>query len=126
MSKHKKAKELIPLTARQCKVDTEVVNDVVDHFYSTFRKKLESCEDHRVSLPVLGTFRIRRMALKKSIEKLKLLIQKSKPENFKGVLVDKRYKEMLEKQESLLQDLKNTEHEKTEFKKNMGASISNS
>ena len=120
MSKQKKAKELIPKTAKDCNVSEELVGDVVDFYYTELRKKMEALEDVSVGVPALGTFIVSKPKLKKSIKKITEMLSSDRPESFKLL---KRYNlstEIRDKQQRLFNKLEKEQDERDRRKKNMG------
>lgn len=119
MSKAKRAKTLIPKTASQCKLDEELVEDVIDFYYNRLRKKLESLEEHRIGVPVLGTFIARKSKLQRSVEYLTKLLTENKPEDFKKI---ERYNldiKLRDKQQALLDKIESDEQFIKQHKENL-------
>jgi len=120
MLKGKRAKKLIPKTAKQCSVSEELATDVVNFYYTKLRKKMEALQDHRIGVPVLGTFSISKPKLKNSIKKLTyLLIEGNTQVNFDKIRKYKLSKSQLELQQSLLEIIEKDEHERNQRKKDL-------
>jgi nucleoid DNA-binding protein len=118
MSKPIRAKSLIEKTASECKMETELVGDVVDFFYGTLRKKLESLEEPRVSIPVLGTFIARRKTIQDSVNHLTKILTEKKPENFKKIKKYNLDSTLRDKQQVLLDKIDSNDEFKKHGKKN--------
>ena len=117
MSKQRKAKTLIPKTAKDCKVSEELVGDVVNFYYTELRKKMEALEDVSIGVPSLGTFSISKPKIVKSIAKITEMLSSDRPESFKLL---KRYNlstEIRDKQQSLLDKLELEKNERDQRKK---------
>lgn len=125
MSKPTKAKSLIPKTAEKCKMETEVVGDVVDFFYGTLRKKLESLEEPLISIPILGTFKTRKKRLEDSIMHLTRILTEKKPENFKKIKKYNLDSALRDKQQALLDKMKSNDEFKKQRKADLQESIAN-
>ena len=126
MPKPKRAKELIPKTAMQCKVEGELVGDVVNHYYTNLRKKLESLEDPIVGVPVLGTFKARRSKLDKSVKFLTDLLSGKRPESFDKIEKYNLDIKLRDKQQSLIDKIDEIENEKLQRKNDLGKQERNS
>jgi len=121
MSKTKRAKELIPKTAKDCNVSEELVGDVVNFYYTELRKKMEALEDVSISVPALGTFIVSKPKLRKSIDKITEMLSSDKPESFKLL---KRYNlstEIRDKQQLLFDKLETEKNERDQRKKNISS-----
>jgi len=125
MLKSKRAKELIPKTAKQCDVSEELATDVVNFYYMKLRKKMEALEDYRIGVPILGTFAVSKPKLKKSIARLTTIQEVKTQVNFDKI---KRYKlseGQLELQQTLLDKIEKDEQERKQLKDNLEKSSSN-
>ena len=105
MPKSKKAKELIPKTAKECNVSDELATDVVNFYYTKLRKKMESLEEHRIGVPILGTFSISKVKLKKSIGHLTNILKDDTQVNFSKIRKYKISKSQLDMQQALLSSI---------------------
>ena len=126
MSKQRRAKKLIPKTAKDCNVSEELVGDVVDFYYTELRKKMEALEDVSIGVPALGTFTVSKPKLKKSIEKITEMLSSDRPESFKLL---KRYNlstEIRDKQQSLLDKLETERNERDRRKEDLEKQKGNS
>ncbi len=89
-----KAKDLIPLVAKDLNISEELVKDVVDYFYKKVSNSLINMEDPNVFIKNLGTFK----AIYKEITKLYNL-QKDhmnaldNPESFQQMIIKKDIEE---------------------------------
>jgi len=122
MAKPRKAKELIPKTAADCKVSEELASDVVDFFYSELSVKLESMEDPIIKVPILGSMRLHGFKLGKSVERLERNLNDKDAENFKSMKRRQRFKDRLAQQIEALKKLKDIEDERDRRKKDLGKS----
>lgn len=93
-----KAKTLIKKTAEELGVSEILVQDVVDFYYSTVRKKIESLEYPTIYLHHIGTLRLSRRKLQRSIDHLKKLLESNNQEDFKKVIKYNLTTEMLDQQ----------------------------
>ena len=92
-----KSKDLIKKTAEQLNLPEEMVSDVVDFYYSVVIKKIENLDSPTIFLHGLGTLRLSRRKLKKSIDDIKILLESSSQEDFKKVVKYNLSKAMLDK-----------------------------
>lgn len=120
MLKSKKAKSLLPKTAKECKVSEEFATDVVDFYYTRLRKKIESLQEFRIGVPILGTFTVSKNKIKKSVDKLTKILTDGSPESFERIKKYKLTEEMRDMQQLLLNKIEKDEQEKKCRKKDMG------
>tara|TARA_R110000772_G_scaffold265784_1_gene387510 strand:+ start:3471 stop:3866 length:396 start_codon:yes stop_codon:yes gene_type:complete len=120
MLKSKKAKSLLPKTAKECKVSEELATDVVDFYYTKLRKKIESLQDFRIGVPILGTFTVSKHKIKRSVDKLTKILTDGSPESFERIKKYKLTEEMRDMQQLLLNKIEKDEQEKDCRKKDMG------
>lgn len=119
MLRSKKAKSLIPKTAKDCNASEELVGDVVDFYYTELRKKMENLEDTSIGVPSLGTFRVSRPKLAKSVQSITNLLSDSTPETFKLVKRFQLTTELRDKQQKLLDKLQKDKDERDQRKKDL-------
>lgn len=81
-----KAKALIPEAAKEAGVSEILVQDVVDFYYSTVRKKIESLQYPTLFLHSLGTLRLSRKKLHYRITSLEKDLVSNEQESFKKVI----------------------------------------
>ena len=81
-----KGKDLIKKTAEQLNLPEEMVKDVVEFYYSIVTRKIENLEDTTIFLHGLGTLRLSRKKLQKSIEGMQKLLESNSQEDFKKVI----------------------------------------
>lgn len=117
MSKVTKSKSLIPKTAKDCKVSEELAEDVIDFYYSSLRKEMESLQVHRIRVPILGTFVVSRPKLIRSIERLTKILSEGKPEDFDKIQQYNLTGELKKRQEELLNKI-NTDYDEREQRRN--------
>jgi len=125
MLKSKKAKELLPKTAEQCKVSEELATDVVSFYYTKLRKQLESLEESRIGVPVLGTFVVSKTKLKRSVDKLTGILSDDSPESFKKIKKYKLTEGMRDMQQSLLDKIESDEQKREQLKRDLEESEGN-
>jgi hypothetical protein len=99
-----KAKSLIDKTAKDLGESPLLVQDVVDFYYSTVKKKMESLDYPTLFLHNLGTLRLSRVKLKNGIKGLKILLSSNDQEDFKKVVKYNFSRELLEKKEKALEN----------------------
>jgi hypothetical protein len=119
MSKVKKSKILIPKTAKNCNVSEELVEDIINFYYSELRKEMESLNSYRIRVPVLGTFIITESKLSKSVKRLTDYINRGKPDNFSEIEKYNSNIETKNKQEKLLTTLKTDKYEREQKRKSL-------
>jgi len=98
-----KSKELIKKTAEQLNLPSEMVEDVVNFYYSIVIKKIESLKEPTIFLHGLGTLRISRKKLELSIKKLENLLDSNSQEDFKKVVKYNYSKGMLKERKTSLE-----------------------
>ncbi len=81
-----KGKDLIKKTSVDLDLSEELVNDVVNFYYSTVAKKLESLEYPTLYLHGLGTLKLRMKKLKRDIKGLQKLLNSPHGEDFRKVI----------------------------------------
>jgi hypothetical protein len=120
MPRPKKAKLLIPKTAKDCNLDEELVEDVVDFFYLQLRKKIELIEVPYISIPILGRIYVNKRKLEISIVNLGELLQDERiNSDFRNM---KRYQKYLIRREQhikVLQKLIESENEREQLRKDL-------
>jgi nucleoid DNA-binding protein len=63
-----KRKELIEKTSSELELPSELVEDIVSHYYSTLRKEMSYGNHHSICVPNLGMFVIKRKSLPMKIK----------------------------------------------------------
>lgn len=81
-----KAKTLIKETAKDAGVSEILVQDIVDFYYSTVRKKIESLQYPTLFLHSLGTLRLSRRKLQYRITSLRKDLTSNDQESFRKVV----------------------------------------
>lgn len=81
-----KGSSLVKKTADDLNLSEEKVKDIVDFYYTTVAKKLESLEYPTLYLHGLGTLRLSMRKLKRDIQGLKRLLNSSQGEDFRKVI----------------------------------------
>ena len=125
MLKSKRAKELLPKTAKECEVSEELATDVVSFYYTKLRKQMESLDEPRIGVPILGTFVVSKPKLKRSVDKLTRILSDDSPESFKKIKKYKLTEGMRDMQQSLLSKIEDDEQERRQIKRDLEESESN-
>ena len=120
MAKPKKAKNLIPKTAKECNLSEEKTSDIVNFFYLELAEKIEDMDDPIIRIPVLGTMRLSKVKLNKSVSKLHAYLTDSTKGTFKSMKRYTRNKERYEHQKEALRIIKEHDNEITKRKENLG------
>ncbi len=81
-----KSKELIKKTADELNLSEELINDVVDFYYSVVKNKIETLSSPTIFLHGLGTLRISRRKLQNDIANLTKILNSNSQEDFKKVI----------------------------------------
>ena len=119
MLKSKKAKSLVPKTAKDCNVSEELAMDVVNFYYTKLRKKMEALEDPYIGVPSLGIFKISKRKLQHSINKLTAIIKSDTQESFKMIKRFKISESLRDKQIVLLDKIEADEKERRKRKQDL-------
>lgn len=90
-----RANKLIPETAKELGLSEELVKDVVDFYYETLKKRIESLEHPTILVHNFGIFKISRKKLKFKLEFLRNLLKSKEADDFKK-LVKYNYNKELE------------------------------
>lgn len=120
MLKSKRAKSLIPKSAKDCDVSEELTTDVVNFYYTRLRKEMESLKSDRIGVPILGTFIVSKPKLKKSLEKLTTILTDGTPESFQKIKKYKLTEGMRDIQQDLMDKIIKDEQEREYLKANVG------
>jgi len=81
-----KAKSLIHKTAVDLNLSQEMVQDVVDFYWETVIKKMESLKNPSLFLHSLGTIKISRVKLRRDIAGLEKILSGGDHESFKKII----------------------------------------
>jgi len=122
MAKPKKAKLLVPKTAKQCNVSEELTSDVVDFFYSKLRGKLEAMKDPIIKVPILGNMVMNKGKIVSSIQTLTGKVEAEDAKNFKSAKKYQSYKTKLDQQIIALANINKLENDRSKRKKDLGKS----
>jgi len=88
--KPRKAKELIPQTARELDISEDLVNDVVSFYWREVRSSLSSLKHSRVHITNLGDFLIKTWKLDETIQRIQTFEEANK---LKGMqLINARFR----------------------------------
>jgi len=109
-----KSKKLISQTAKELGVSEILVQDVVDFYYTTVRKKMESLNYPTLYLHHIGTLRLSRKKLQNSIDGLSRLLNSNEQDDFKKVVKYNLTREMLEQQLQAMENCNNHYNELNE------------
>lgn len=120
MLKSKRAKSLIPKSAKDCDVSEELTTDVVNFYYTRLRKEMESLKSDRIGVPILGTFVISKPKLKRSLKKLTTILTDGTPESFQKIKKYKLTEGMRDIQQDLMDKIIKDEQEREYLKANVG------
>jgi hypothetical protein len=120
MSKATRAKSLIPKTAEELGKDPILVQDVVDFYYTNLRKMMHSFDYHRINVPFLGTFEIRKSRLEKLIRISDWVIKNEPADNFQKIKKHKQFEERIELGEKLLIKINEDEQKRAERYMDLG------
>ena len=71
-----KRKNIIQLTSDELNISTDIVDDVVSHYYLTLQKKLSIADHPYISVPRLGTFVVKKKSLVDMITKHQNFVNK--------------------------------------------------
>lgn len=113
-----RAKTLVNKTAEDLNVSPELVNDIVDFYYSELRSKMESLNHSRIRVSELGVFYMSEKKLETSINTLIHIIETAEPTTFKQIGVVNTKQNLLEQQQEALERVIK-EREEYELKKDL-------
>lgn len=71
-----KRKNIIQLTSDELNISTDIIDDVVSHYYLTLQKKLSIADHPYISVPRLGTFVVKKKSLVDMITKHQNFVNK--------------------------------------------------
>lgn len=120
-----KANKLVPKTAAKLNKSEDLVQDVVNFYYTAVRKCLESLEEPYIRIPSLGTFNVSKRKLGQSIEKLESMLEAKDKETFEKIKKYNITKEMCEKQKRLYNKITELTNERDQRKKDLEAQSGN-
>ena len=120
MSKANKAKKLIPKTAKDCEISEEMTEDIINFYYSELRKKMESLDHNSIGIPVLGTFKVSKPKITKSVKKLTEILSLDKPESFDKIRRFNITTEVRDKQKELLEKIQKEDEDRKQRYKDLG------
>lgn len=100
-----KAKTLIPKVAKQLHVPEELVEDVINFYFKSVRKKIEKLTTDRVRVTGLGVIHVRPEKLRESIDKLNNALNSENGKSFKRIVKRKKLEEALEEQQIFMSKL---------------------
>lgn len=117
-----KTKDLIPKTAAALNVEESLVKNVVDFFYTQLRKKMEALDEPRISVPVLGTFKVSKPKLERSIKHLTKQLETTSPETFNQLTKVKLSQSMIDHQQLMVNKIQKQYEETKKKKEDLGKS----
>ena len=79
----KKSKDFVSDVAKELDLHEDLVKEVVSFFWSKIRSNLGDLKHHTITVPNLGTFKIRRNKMNEVAEKSEQIIQHTDPKEFK-------------------------------------------
>jgi len=100
-----KAKALIPKVAKQLHIPEELVEDVINFYFKSVRKKIEKLSTDRIRVTGLGVIHVRPEKLKESIDKLNNALNSENGKSFKRIVKRKKLEEALEEQQLFMSKL---------------------
>lgn len=95
----KKSKDIINDISSKLSYDKEIIETVIDFYWSSVRKKVSSLDYHRVYLECLGDFYVRLRPLEGFIKRQTFYVNKLDQTNFQNFPRYQDAKERLEKME---------------------------
>lgn len=112
----KKYKEITDEVAKDMGLDKQLVEEVVQFFYSQVRKNLSKLTSSRVLLPGLGTFVLRKQKLKTQIKKNSDILNNLDPTQFNNYKIHRSVREKLDRLNSIQEIVNQEEEERRNFK----------
>lgn len=79
----KKAKDFVGDVAKELELSEDLVKEVVSFFWSKVRNGLSDLKHHTITVPNLGTFKVRRNKMNDLAKKSENIMQYSDPTEFK-------------------------------------------
>ena len=112
----KKSKQFYSEIAKKADVHKDVAADLIYFFYEKFRNNLSDLSSHKLILPNLGTFTLRKTKLEKAIKKNKDILGNLQKNTYKGYEKSIAVKAKLKQMETALINLNKNLKEKKDFK----------
>ena len=112
----KKSKQFYNEIAKKADVHKDVAADLVYFFYEKFRNNLSNLSSHKIILPNLGTFTLRKTKLEKAIKRNKDILGNLEKMTYKGYNKYVPVKNKLEEMENALKMLNKKIENKKKFK----------
>lgn len=119
----KKSKHYIKPTADKLDCDPELVDDIINFFYSEVRKSLINMEGPTIHVVNLGSFHAKQRELPKLVAKYTKHLEVLEPETFSQMKTKKAVENKLEKVLKLQEAFNNESKRKQEFYKTKNESI---
>jgi hypothetical protein len=102
----KKTKHIIDNISTKLSYDKEIIETVIDFYWSTVRKKVSSLDYHRVYLEYLGDLYVRLRPLEGFVKRQTFYVNKLDQTNFQNFPKYQDAKERLEKMERVYEVIK--------------------
>lgn len=112
----KKSKHIINDISAKLSYDKEIIETVIDFYWSTVRKKVSSLDYHRVYLECLGDLYVRLRPLEGFIKRQTFYVNKLDQTNFQNFPRYQDAKERLEKMEKVYEVIKSEMDRQTQIK----------
>jgi len=114
----KSSKHYLKPTADETGCSKELVEDVVNFFYSMVRKNLIELKEPNIQIENLGSFKVKTKELPKLLNKYRKHLDVLKPETFNQMAIKKDIETKLERVRNLQFIIGKECHRKAEFIKN--------
>ena len=112
----KNSKQFYSEIAKKADVHKDVVSDLIYFFYEKFRCNLSNLSSHKIILPNLGTFTLRKTKLEKAIKRNKDILGNLQKNTYKGYEKSVAVKNKLKQMEAALVNLNEKIKQKKDFK----------
>jgi len=113
----KKAKDFVSDVANELNLGEDLVKEVTSFFWSKIRNSLSDLKHHTVTVPNLGTFKVRRNKMNEMVKKSEDIMKHSDPQEFKQYAAYTHASNRLQKIQSLQKLLDEEYERKMEIKK---------
>jgi len=112
----KKSKDIIKTIVSKLSHDQEIIESVIDFYWSSVRKKVSSLNYHRVYLECLGDFYVRLKPLEGFMKRQLFYVNKLDQTNFQNFPRYQEAKERLEKMERVYEIIQSEMNRKNQIK----------
>ena len=117
----KKAKRFVEAVSIKTNQPVDVVNAVVDYYYTACMKTMSSLEHPTLIVPYLGTFKVSRQKITHAIGQLEEYLDKFEAKDFESIGEKQKLEGFLELYKTILKKIIDRENERTERKKALEA-----